>query len=145
MSKFLIRESVTIALLFSALMAFMAGTMPNLFHSTLLVVLGHQKCGAVAAACSGDKMLSHNLQAIVDKIDPAVSLAKTHAKSDGKPDDLIESAIKENVHRSAEDVLANSEILRAAVRAGKLTVVEAEYELDSGAVVRLNPPASSQN
>ncbi len=114
-------------------------------HSTVLVVLGHQKCGAVAAACSGDKMPSHNLQAIVDKIDPAVSLAKTHAKSDGKPDDLIESAIRENVHRSAEDVLANSEILRAAVRAGKLTVVEAEYELDSGTVVRLNPPASVHN
>lgn len=35
--KFLFRESVTIALLFSALMAFMAGTMPSMFHSTLLV------------------------------------------------------------------------------------------------------------
>jgi hypothetical protein len=35
--KFLFRESVTIALLFSALMAFMAGAMPSLFHSTLLV------------------------------------------------------------------------------------------------------------
>jgi hypothetical protein len=35
--KLLFRESVTIALLFSALMAFMAGAMPSLFHSTLLV------------------------------------------------------------------------------------------------------------
>jgi carbonic anhydrase len=110
-------------------------------HSTLLVVLGHQKCGAVAAACSGDKMPSTNLDAIVDKIEPAVAKAKTYAK----PDDLIESAVKENVHQSANDVLANSEILRDAVKAGKLTVIEAEYELDSGAVVRLNPPASGQN
>jgi carbonic anhydrase len=111
------------------------------FHSTLLVVLGHQKCGAVAAACSGDKMPSTNLEAIVDNIEPAVTKAKTYAK----PDDLIESAVKENVHQSANDVLANSEILRDAVKAGKLTVIEAEYELDSGAVVRLNPPASGQN
>jgi hypothetical protein len=42
-------------------------------------------------------------------------------------------------------VLANSEILREAVKAGKLTVVEAEYQLDGGAVVRLNAPASGQN
>jgi len=107
----------------------------------MLVVLGHQKCGAVAAACSGDKMPSRNLDAIVDKINPAVIQAKTYAK----PDDLLESAIKENVHQSAKDVLANSEILRDAVNAGKLTVIEAEYQFDSGAVVRLNPPASGQN
>jgi carbonic anhydrase len=110
-------------------------------HSTMLVVLGHQKCGAVAAACSGDKMPSRNLEAIMDKIDPAVTKAKTYAK----PDDLLEAAIKENVHESAKDVLANSEILRDAVKAGKLTVIEAEYQFDSGAVARLNSPASGQN
>jgi carbonic anhydrase len=110
-------------------------------HSPLLVVLGHQKCGAVTAACSGDKMPSKNLEAIVDKIDPAVTKAKSYAKSD----DLIESAIKENVHQSAKDLLTNSMILRDAVKAGKLTVIEAEYELASGEVVRLNSPASGQN
>jgi carbonic anhydrase len=110
-------------------------------HSPLLVVLGHQKCGAVTAACSGDKMPSVNLEAIVDKIDPAVAKAKSYAKSD----ELIESAIKENVHQSAKDLLANSAILRDAVKAGKLTIVEAEYQLSSGEVVRLNSPADGQN
>ncbi|MGD0212491.1 MAG: carbonic anhydrase [Terriglobales bacterium] len=110
-------------------------------HSPLLVVLGHQKCGAVTAACSGEKMPSTNLEAIVDKISPAVTQAKTYAK----PDDLIESAIKDNVRQSAKDLLANSEIVRDAVKAGKLTVIEAEYELESGKVVRLNAPASGQN
>jgi carbonic anhydrase len=110
-------------------------------HSPLLVVLGHQKCGAVTAACSGDKMPSRNLEAIVDKISPAV----TQAKSTAKPDDLIETAIKDNVHQSAKDLLANSEIIRNAVKSGKLTVVEAEYDLESGEVVRLNTPASGQN
>jgi carbonic anhydrase len=104
-------------------------------HPPLLVVLGHQKCGAVTAACSGEKMPSRTLEAIVDKIDPAVTQAKTYAKSDN----LIESAIKENVHQSAKDLLANSEIIRDAVTAGKLKVIEAEYELESGQVVRLNP------
>jgi carbonic anhydrase len=110
-------------------------------HSPLLVVLGHTKCGAVTAACSGDKMPSANLDAIVSKISPAVSQAKSYAK----PDDLIEAAIKENVHQSAKDVQANSEIVRDAVKSGKLKVVEAEYQLDTGEVVRLNALKSGQN
>ena len=110
-------------------------------HSPLLVVLGHQKCGAVNAACSGEKMPSPNLDAIVEKINPAVAQAKSYAKAD----DLLESAIKENVHQSAKDLLANSEIIRDAVKSGKLTIIEAEYELESGQVVRQNAPANNQN
>jgi len=110
-------------------------------YSPLLVVLGHQKCGAVSAACKGGKMPSRNLDAIVDKIDPAVTKAKTYAKGD----DLLAAAIKENVHQSAKDLLANSAIVREAVKSGKLTVVEAEYDLGTGEVVRLTPPASGQN
>jgi carbonic anhydrase len=102
-------------------------------HSTVLVVLGHSKCGAVSAACSGEKMPSPNLDAIVEKINPAVTQARTHAKGD----DVIEAAVKENVRQSAKDVLANSEIIRDAVTSGKLKLIEAEYQLDSGEVVPL--------
>jgi carbonic anhydrase len=101
---------------------------------SVLVVMGHTKCGAVTAACSGDKMPSTNLQAIVDKINPAVAIAAKSAKGDA----LIEEAIVQNVHRSAQDVLASSEILQHFVADGKLKVIEAEYQLDSGAVVRLD-------
>lgn len=109
-------------------------------HSPLLVVLGHQKCGAVNAACSGEKMPSPNLDAIVEKISPAVNQAKSYAKSD----DLVESAIKENVHQSASDLSKNSEIIRHAIKSGKLTVIEAEYELDTGRVIRLNAGQAAQ-
>jgi carbonic anhydrase len=101
--------------------------------STVLVVLGHTKCGAVTAACSGEKMPTANLQAIVDKIDPAVGKAKGSAKGD----ELVEAAIKENVHQSAKDVLASSEVLRHFLEEGKLTVFEAEYQLDTGKVIQL--------
>jgi carbonic anhydrase len=105
--------------------------------SSVLVVLGHTKCGAVSAACSREKMPTANLQAIVDKINPAVSLAAKSAKGDA----LVEAAIKANVHQSAKDVLANSEMLRHFVQDGKLTVIEAEYDLDTGKVVRLDASA----
>jgi carbonic anhydrase len=83
-----------------------------------------------------DKMPSANLQAMVDKVAPAV----TQAKSYPKPTDLIPTAIVESVHQSTKDILANSEILRDAVQGGKLTVIERVYNLDSGAVVRLGSP-----
>ena len=91
--------------------------------SSVVVVLGHEKCGAVIAACSGEKMPSPNLQAIVDKIDPAVTQARNYAKANG----LVEAAIEENVHQSAKDLLANSEILRHALKDNHLTVIEAIY------------------
>jgi carbonic anhydrase len=102
--------------------------------SSVLVVMGHTKCGAVTAACSGEKMPSASLQTIVDKIDPAVAIAAKSAKGN----ELIEEAIVQNVHQSAKDVLAGSEILQHFVADGKLKVIEAEYQLDSGAVVRLD-------
>jgi carbonic anhydrase len=102
--------------------------------STVLVVLGHTKCGAVTAACSGEKMPSPNLQAMVDQIEPAVVKAKQSASGDA----LIEAAVKENVHQSALDVVAHSEILRHAKEEGKLTIIEAEYQLDTGRVIRLD-------
>lgn len=105
--------------------------------TTVLVVLGHTKCGAVTAACSGEKMPSPNLQAMVDQIEPAVMKAKQSATGDA----LIEAAVKENVHQSAMNILAQSEDLRRAKEEGKLTIIEAEYQLDTGQVVRLDEPS----
>ncbi|HZP63371.1 MAG TPA: carbonic anhydrase [Terriglobales bacterium] len=101
--------------------------------SSVLVVLGHEKCGAVTAACSGGKMPTANLQAIVDKVSPAVLKAKQYATSD----ELLNAAIRENVDQSAKDILANSEVLRQALKEGKLTIFEAIYKLDSGEVERV--------
>jgi carbonic anhydrase len=105
--------------------------------TTLLVVLGHTKCGAVTAACSGEKMPTPNLQAMVDQIEPAVTKMKQSASGDA----LIEAAIKENVHESAMNVVAQSEVLRHAKEEGKLTIIEAEYQLDTGKVIRLDKNA----
>ena len=102
--------------------------------STVLVVMGHTKCGAVTAASAGEKMPTSNLQALVDQIQPAVAKVKDSSNADT----LVESAIQENVRQSARDVLAHSEVLRHAKDEGKLTVVEAEYQLDTGKVVRLD-------
>ena len=102
--------------------------------SSVLVVLGHTGCGAVKAACSGEKMPTANLQAFIDKIAPAVTRAKKYAGAEG----LEKAAIRENVQQSANAIIASSEMLQHFVHDRKLTVFEAVYDLSSGKVVRLD-------
>jgi carbonic anhydrase len=101
--------------------------------STMIVVMGHTGCGAVKAACSGEKMPTPNLQAIVDQIEPAVKSAQSKAQGDA----LLDASIRDNVELSAKDLLAHSDELRHMVDDGKITIVEAVYHLDSGKVERL--------
>ncbi len=99
--------------------------------TNVIVVLGHMSCGAVAAACSGDKPETPSLAAVVDPIAPSCAMAKHGDKTD------LPAAVKDHVHRSAQQLLASSDVLSAAVSQGTLTVIEAYYELDTGRVVRL--------
>lgn len=100
-------------------------------QSKLLVVLGHEKCGGVAAAMSGEKMPTKNLQAIVDKIRPAFRdiAARKHDA------ELARMAVAANVMQSAEDIVARSPIVRGKVESGALTIRTAVYALESGEVI----------
>jgi carbonic anhydrase len=102
-------------------------------HAKVLVVLGHEQCGAVAAAASGEKMPTLNLEAIVQKILPALEPLKTRANGE----QLVRLGIEANVQRSAKDILDHSPILQQEVDAGKLALIKALYRLESGEVVRL--------
>jgi carbonic anhydrase len=96
--------------------------------STLIVVMGHQKCGAVEAACSGKKMPSANLETVVKFAAPSCAVA-----SAGN----VDPAIRDHVHRTAEALLEQSTILKQAAEKGTLAIVEAYYQLGSGVVTRL--------
>lgn len=99
----------------------------------MLVVLGHEKCGAVAAAASGEKMPSPNLEAIVSKITPALDTVKGASNKD----ELASMGIEANARQSGTDVVRNSKIVEEKLAAGELTLVEAVYHLKSGEVTRL--------
>jgi len=100
-------------------------------HSSVIVVLGHEKCGAVAAAAEGGKMPTDNLKAIVKQIEPAL---KEHRKAGLEGALLAEKGVASNVERSAADLLKNSPILKREVEAGKIKIVKAVYHLASGEV-----------
>jgi len=108
--------------------------------TNVLVVLGHSRCGAVTAACLNQRMASRCLQTVVDKIHVAVNHVSVMPR-----DGLLEAAIKENVHHSVTSVLSASEMLCQLAKQGALTVIEAEYILETGCVVRIgqSPKMSS--
>ncbi len=99
--------------------------------SSVIVVMGHQSCGAVTAACSGGKSESANLDAVVSPI------ASSCAKMDPKKPETLDLAVRDHVHRVAQALLAKSEMLKKAVDEGKLTIIEAYYSLDTGEVTKL--------
>ena len=100
-------------------------------HSTLVVVLGHERCGAVAAACdvvAKDAKLPGSIGKMVANIVPAALAVK------GKDGDFVDNAVRENARRGALAVHENSEIVQEMEHAGKLKIVYARYDLDTGAV-----------
>jgi len=94
----------------------------------MIVVMGHQSCGAIKAACSHTPMPTANLEAVVKPIQASCAVAK------GKD---IEPATRDHVHRAALKLVAQSPILKKRVRDKTLEIVEAYYSLDTGKVERL--------
>jgi len=102
----------------------------------LIIVLGHQSCGAVKAVAGTDGPLPGNLAAIQRNMPGLQAYAATIAKT-GK--DPIPAAVIRNAIDQATALLRESDSLRKAVEAGTLAVVPAVYELDSGLIEFLKP------
>lgn len=100
--------------------------------TVVIVVMGHQSCGAVKAACSGEKAGSPNLEAVVTPISASCT------KADKSKPDTLDLAIRDHVHNVSQELLIKSVILKKAVDEGKLTIIEAYYSLDTGEVTKLH-------
>lgn len=103
-------------------------------HSSMIVILGHENCGAVAAAAGNDAIESPNLSALVNKIRLALSGLKTEASGD----ELSLLQVRANVDQSAFNVLKQSAVIRTALEEGTISLVKAVYLLKSGEVVKLS-------
>lgn len=111
-------------------------------HTPLLVIMGHDKCGAVSASLEATSAPEGNIGAIVAKILPAVEKAKTRG---GSKESILNNAIRENVLLAHSVALKDSPVLRHLMAEGHLKVVDAVYRLETGAVevIAQSSPASS--
>ncbi len=99
----------------------------------LVMVLGHEKCGAVSAAIEGGIAAGH-IKALVAAIQPSVEA------SGKEPGDSIHNCVIANARRVAQQVRQSEPVLRDAVAKHGVKIVAADYVLDSGKVNLLDAP-----
>ena len=93
----------------------------------LIVVMGHDACGAVKAAMAKDEPPTPALTVLVHRI----------RESFTTPPASLNEGIADNTRASAAYLTAHSKVIRDAVDAKKVAIVTAVYHLDSGVVERL--------
>ncbi len=94
----------------------------------LIVVLGHQDCGAVTAAVQGEPQPGH-LDVLLKVIRPAVEEARSKGQAD-----IIGSAIRLNVKRTVASLASSEPVLSKAVKENRLKIAGGLYQLESGLV-----------
>ncbi len=107
------------------------------FHSAIIVVLGHTKCGAVDACVKhvenpAEELPSPHLEELIGRIRPAVEKTLTRTKANHS--ETVENAIIENILRSRSLILAQSQIVRDAVARKELLVEPALLDIHTGTV-----------
>jgi carbonic anhydrase len=103
----------------------------TILHTPLVVVLGHNSCGAVQAARDavdhGTRTSGH-LRAVVDAVVPSVHLAKTQHIDD------VDGTVDIHIRRTVDQLRHHSETLAEAVAAGRCAIVGMSYQLGPGQV-----------
>lgn len=95
----------------------------------LVVVLGHDCCGAVTATLEGGEAPGH-MNCLVESIQPAVDKAIKM----GNESDLLNNSIDNNVMKIKEELENTESILSERVQNGELMIVAARYHMDTGVV-----------
>ena len=97
----------------------------------LIVVLGHQSCGAVAAAVDvvqKNATFPGVIGEMIQPIIPAVLAVRN------QPGDLLDNAVRANAQRVSSRLKTQSALLQDAMDAKRVRIVAARYDLDRGHV-----------
>ncbi|HKP70411.1 MAG TPA: carbonic anhydrase family protein [Pyrinomonadaceae bacterium] len=118
-----------------------AGMLGSLEYATeeagakLIVVLGHTHCGGIKGACD-DIQLGH-LTGALARIRPAVrTVAKDwkDGEMNSKNDKFVDAVMRENVKLMIKNIHLHSEVIRELEKAGKVLIVGAAYDVETGQV-----------
>jgi len=93
--------------------------------SSVIVVLGHQSCGAVTAAIGGGDN-GHNINHLLAHITPAIAECGAEAK--------VNDVVRKNAMLTGQNLIKRSAIISDAVNKGSGSIIPAYYNLDSGKI-----------
>jgi carbonic anhydrase len=104
-------------------------------YTKLIVVLGHENCGAIKACLGTGDPGTRALNELAQRI--RSSFTTGIAFDGGKDPANVKRAVEANVRASAAQLLAQSKMIRDAVTSGAIKVVTAYYDLDGGDVTKV--------
>jgi carbonic anhydrase len=115
--------------------------------ASLLVVLGHESCGAVKAAVANSPV-PPNITKIVQRLRPAVEKARVYSRDETE---LLNASIKENVRYQVKMMTFESDVLSELTHEHKLKIMGGVYNLHSGKVeflsdreAEFHPPVAAE-
>lgn len=105
--------------------------------SKLIVVLGHEHCGAIKSAIDDVKL--GNITAMLEKIKPAVARARVSfdGEQTSSNPDFVDAVCTHNVKHTIEKIRLNSPILKEMEANGEIKIVGAVYQMQTGEVTYL--------
>lgn len=104
-------------------------------HVPLLVILGHESCGAVTAAVEHPEHAEGNIAAIVRQIAPAVRLARQSGKT--AKEELVEITTETFLSLLMDSLKRENPVISKALHAKRLELAAAKYFLADGRVEKL--------
>ncbi len=100
----------------------------NVKHTKLIVVLGHNHCGAVIGAIENVEL--EHLTGLAKQIKPAISDHKSYPMDDA----IADATSKKNIQITIQHLLARSKILNESVLKNEIKIVGAFYNIKNGEV-----------
>ena len=101
----------------------------------VILVLGHEHCGAVKAAVDDVKL--GNITAMLSKIRPAVDKVQYNGDRTSNNAEFVHMVCESNVQHTIEQIRKDSPILKEMEESGQIKIVGAVYDMDSGVVTFL--------
>lgn len=103
--------------------------------SKLILVMGHEHCGAVKAAVDDVKL--GNITPMLAKIRPAVDAVEYQGERTSSNPDFVHLVCESNIHRTIDQIRQRSPILKEMEENGEIKIVGAVYDMDDGKVTFL--------
>ena len=104
--------------------------------SKLILVMGHEHCGAVKAAI--DNVELGNITPMLSKIRPAVEKVSYDGERNSRNEEFVHLVCESNVRNTIDQINQNSPILKQMADNGEIKIVGAVYDMDTGEVSFLN-------
>ncbi|MCB9351963.1 MAG: carbonic anhydrase [Lewinellaceae bacterium] len=102
----------------------------------LILVMGHEYCGAVKAAIDDVKL--GNITAMLSKIRPAVEKVEYEGDRSSTNEEFVHMVCESNVKHTIEQIRTKSPILKEMEDSGQIKIVGAVYDMETGVVEYLD-------